>query len=72
MTNEIPTNEVPPETKIRFALNADGEETTLPASPIREDFPSDEAWEESLAGWNHRVRPLLGGRRGNQNSQPEE
>lgn len=27
--------------------------------PLRENFPSEEEFEEAMSGWNHRVAPLL-------------
>jgi hypothetical protein len=27
----------------------------LPTSPKRENYPTQEAWEEAATGWNHRV-----------------
>src|SRR5574337_1645145 len=41
------------------ATNSRGEKTILPAKPKKEDFTDREEWEEALAGWNHRVLPLL-------------
>ena len=28
--------------------------------PKREDFPDEEDWLESLSGFDHRIRPLIG------------
>lgn len=31
----------------------------LPPEPKRADYPDQETFEEALAGWNGRVRPIL-------------
>jgi len=31
----------------------------LPPPPRRQDFPTQEAFEEAKSGWDHRVAPIL-------------
>lgn len=56
---------------MKKAKNSLGQEVNLPARPEREDFESQEEFEEALAGWNHRVLPLLSVNRPSKDPQPK-